>query len=60
VRAEKLSPAAIVGALRRGDFYASNGVALEDYEATTAKKEIVIKMKCVNGKQAWTQPLLLK
>ncbi|MEJ1960794.1 MAG: CehA/McbA family metallohydrolase [Gammaproteobacteria bacterium] len=45
VRAEKLSPAAIVGALQRGDFYASTGVALEDYEAGPAKKEIVITLK---------------
>jgi hypothetical protein len=49
VRAEKLSPSAIVAALQRGDFYASNGPALEDYEVNLGKKEIVITMKRVNG-----------
>lgn len=36
VRTEKKEPAAILAALARGDFYASTGVALDDY-AVTAK-----------------------
>ena len=34
VRAERLAPRAILDAMERGDFYASNGVALRNYEAT--------------------------
>src|SRR6185369_118000 len=49
VRAEKLSAPAIVAALQRGDFYASNGPTLEDYEVSLAKKEIVITMRRVSG-----------
>ena len=34
VRAERLAPRAIVEALERGDFYASTGVELKDYQVT--------------------------
>lgn len=42
VRADTLSPAAIVGALRRGDFYASTGITLRDLkvDATEYRLEI--------------------
>lgn len=43
VRAEKLEARAIVSALDRGDFYASTGVELDDYQASTSA--ITIKMK---------------
>jgi hypothetical protein len=33
VRAPKLTPEAILDAIRKGDFYASNGVILQDYSA---------------------------
>jgi hypothetical protein len=33
VRADTLTPQAILGALTRGDFYASTGVTLVDYKA---------------------------
>ncbi|MDQ3806422.1 MAG: CehA/McbA family metallohydrolase, partial [Acidobacteriota bacterium] len=36
VRATSLTPAAIVGALERGDFYASTGVKLRDLQITNA------------------------
>jgi hypothetical protein len=42
VRADTLSPAAIVGAMRRGDFYASTGIVLRDLriDATEYRLEI--------------------
>jgi hypothetical protein len=43
VRAERLAPRAIVDALERGDFYASTGVELSDYEVTDKGITIVIK-----------------
>ena len=43
VRAERLEPRAIVEALERGDFYASTGVELASYEATSAG--IALKVK---------------
>src|SRR5258706_7648174 len=43
VRAERLAPRAIVDALERGDFYASTGVALSDYQATARGVTITIK-----------------
>jgi hypothetical protein len=49
VRAEKLVPSAIVAALKRGDFYASNGVTLEDYEVTAGNKEIIVTLKRTGG-----------
>jgi len=44
VRADRLTPEAIVGALARGDFYASTGVELEDIEVTSATVTIRIKV----------------
>lgn len=43
VRAAELTPSAILSALERGDFYASSGVELEDYQATP--REIRVKIK---------------
>lgn len=42
VRAESLTPRAILGALENGDFYASTGVELKDYEADKNKVAINI------------------
>jgi hypothetical protein len=43
VRAEQLSAQAILAALERGDFYASTGVELADYEAS--ERQIRIRVK---------------
>lgn len=43
VRAEELTPSAIIGGLSRGDFYASSGVELED--VTTDGKRLALKIK---------------
>jgi hypothetical protein len=43
VRAPELTAEAIKSAIKRGDFYASTGVELEDYHAST--KQITIKME---------------
>jgi hypothetical protein len=43
VRAESLSPNAIMTALEQGDFYASTGVELSDYEASPKQLKITIK-----------------
>ena len=43
VRAEKLEAKAIVAAIERGDFYASTGVELADYEASATA--ITVKVK---------------
>jgi hypothetical protein len=43
VRAAELTPAAILEAIRKGDFYASTGVELSDYQA--ADKHIVVTVK---------------
>jgi hypothetical protein len=43
VRAARLEPRAIVEALDRGDFYASSGVELADYQANA--RQIVVKVK---------------
>ncbi len=44
VRAEKLEPAALIHAMRRGDFYASSGVFLEDiaYDPLTRQIALII------------------
>jgi hypothetical protein len=42
VRAESLSAAAILEAMERGDFYASTGVELKDYQATQKSITITI------------------
>jgi hypothetical protein len=44
VRAER-NAKSIVDALKRGDFYASTGVELEEYEATTAALHVRVKVK---------------
>lgn len=43
VRTDRLAGAAIMAALERGDFYASTGVELTDYQASA--KEIVVTIK---------------
>lgn len=43
VRAETLTQDAIMAALRKGDFYASNGVVLDDY--TVSNQEISLKIR---------------
>jgi hypothetical protein len=43
VRATELTPAAILEALKKGDFYASTGVELSDYQANA--RQIVITIK---------------
>lgn len=45
VRAAELTPEAITAALRRGDFYASNGIRLEDYTASTTEISITIEQQ---------------
>ena len=42
VRARELTPDAIVGALRRGDFYASTGVTLGEYRAEPGRISLTI------------------
>ncbi|MBA2732753.1 MAG: PHP domain-containing protein [Acidobacteria bacterium] len=43
VRAERLSPAAILEAMERGDFYASTGVELTDYQVNDQGMTITIR-----------------
>jgi hypothetical protein len=43
VRAAALEPRAILGALERGDFYASTGVELTDYQANAASMTVTVK-----------------
>lgn len=43
VRAASLTPAAIIGAMEKGDFYASTGVEFDDYQVSN--KQIKITMK---------------
>lgn len=45
VRAPKLDPAAILGALEQGEFYASTGVELRDVVATTSDLTISIRVR---------------
>lgn len=47
VRAAELTPAAILNALRKGDFYASTGVELADYQTTG--KQVVVTVKEERG-----------
>lgn len=42
VRADTLSEPALMSAIRRGDFYASTGVTLDDYRATRSRIELRI------------------
>jgi hypothetical protein len=43
VRAERLEPRAILGAMERGDFYSSTGVELADYEVTPASMRVAVR-----------------
>jgi hypothetical protein len=43
VRAARLEPRAILEAMERGDFYASTGVELADYEASATAIRIAVK-----------------
>jgi hypothetical protein len=43
VRAPRLEARALLGALERGDFYASTGVELSEYHATTRQISITVK-----------------
>ena len=43
VRAEQLTPQAVLDALERGDFYASTGVELKDYQVTQKAITVTIK-----------------
>jgi hypothetical protein len=52
VRATELTPPAILSALERGDFYASSGVELEDYEVTPS--EIRVKIKAATQRKYTT------
>jgi hypothetical protein len=52
VRADGLEPDAIINALRRGDFYASTGITLEDY--TVAPGAIAVKIRQSTRLNGWT------
>lgn len=43
VRAPELTPATLMNSILKGDFYASTGVALEDYQTTARSVAITIK-----------------
>jgi hypothetical protein len=43
VRAARLTPEAILGAMRRGDFYASTGVELTDVQSTPQRVALAVK-----------------
>ena len=43
VRAPRLEARALLDALERGDFYASTGVELSDYQATTRQITVTVK-----------------
>lgn len=46
VKAERLTPQAILAALERGDFYASTGVEIGDYQVT--ERQMTVKVKATN------------
>ena len=52
VRAEKLEARAIVGALDRGDFYASTGVQLADYRSSATSISVDVKPHFWGGQQS--------
>ncbi|HVF30754.1 MAG TPA: hypothetical protein VNA22_07265, partial [Pyrinomonadaceae bacterium] len=52
VRAPELTRPAILAALERGDFYASSGVELADYEVT--EREVRVKIKEQTGRKYTT------
>ena len=43
VRAERLSPAALMAAMERGDFYSSTGVELADYQVSDSLMTITVR-----------------
>ena len=43
VRAATLAPRAMLAAMERGDFYASTGVELSDYQATATSMTVTVK-----------------
>lgn len=43
VRAKELTPSAILDAIRKGDFYASTGVELSDYQASNKQIAVTVK-----------------
>jgi hypothetical protein len=43
VRAAELSPRAILGAMERGEFYASTGVELDDYRVSSTAMTVTVK-----------------
>jgi hypothetical protein len=45
VRAERLAPQPIIEALEKGDFYASTGVELEDYQVTHQEVTVAIRQQ---------------
>jgi hypothetical protein len=45
VRADTLTAPAILGAIRRGDFYASTGVAIRDLVASQTELRLAMDMK---------------
>jgi len=46
VKTERLTPQAILAALERGDFYASTGVEIADYQVT--ERQLTVKVKATN------------
>jgi hypothetical protein len=53
VRCDTLNPDALVEALRRGDFYATSGVVLDEIEAT--KESLTVKIAAEQGIQYTTR-----
>ena len=49
VRARSLTPEDLISAMRRGDFYASTGVWLEDLAFTPADRTLRVKVKAEQG-----------
>lgn len=45
VRAERLTPSAILEAMEGGDFYASTGVVLTDYEVTPSSMTVTVRRR---------------
>ena len=58
VRGESLNPDALVEALKRGDFYATSGVVLEDVQAT--KESLSVKISAETGIQYTTRFIGMK
>ena len=49
VRAASLTPDSLIGAMRRGEFYASNGVLLDDVTFSPANNTLRVKVKSEQG-----------